>query len=133
MENTAVKRRDSKNTNKLNTKLGKKSAGNVIIFIVLCALVVVFLAPILFIIINSFKGKFFISDAPFAIPTGETFVRLTNYINGLEKTGFLSAMGWSFFITITSVIVIIFFTSMTAYYITRVKSKITSGIYYLFV
>ncbi|MGL4912704.1 MAG: carbohydrate ABC transporter permease, partial [Romboutsia sp.] len=45
----------------------------------------------------------------------------------------LSAMGWSFFITITSVIVIIFFTSMTAYYITRVKSKITSGIYYLFV
>ncbi|MEG0617660.1 MAG: carbohydrate ABC transporter permease, partial [Oscillospiraceae bacterium] len=40
---------------------------------------------------------------------------------------------WSFFITITSVVVIIFFTSMTAYYITRVKSKITSAIYYVFV
>lgn len=111
----------------------KKSKGNNVIFLILCALVVVFLTPILFIIINSFKGKFFISDNPFAFPTAETFVGLTNYINGLERTGFLSAIGWSFFITIGSVVVIIFFTSMTAYYITRVKSKLTSTIYYLFV
>ena len=99
----------------------------------LCGLVVVFLAPIIFIVINSFKGKFFISDNPFSFPTAETFVGITNYINGLEKTGFLSAMGWSFFITILSVICILLFTSMTAYYITRVKSKITSAIYYAFV
>ncbi|WP_434797900.1 carbohydrate ABC transporter permease [Terrisporobacter vanillatitrophus] len=111
----------------------KKSKGNSIIFLILCALVVIFLAPILFIVINSFKGKFFISDNPFSFPTPETFVGITNYINGLERTGFLSAIGWSFFITIGSVVVIIFFTSMTAYYITRVKSKLTSAIYYLFV
>ena len=111
----------------------KKSTGNTIIFIILCALVVVFLYPIMFIVINSFKGKFFISQNPFALPTAETFVGLTNYINGLEKTGFFSAMGWSFFITILSVAVIIFFTSMTAYYITRVKSKATNVLYYLFV
>lgn len=111
----------------------KKGRGNSITFLILCALVVVFLAPILFIVINSFKGKFFISDNPFSIPTPETFVGITNYINGLERTGFLSAIGWSFFITIGSVVVIIFFTSMTAYYITRVKSKLTSAIYYLFV
>lgn len=111
----------------------KKVRGNSISFLILCALVVVFLAPILFIVINSFKGKFFISDNPFSIPTPETFVGITNYINGLERTGFLSAIGWSFFITIGSVVVIIFFTSMTAYYITRVKSKLTSAIYYLFV
>jgi len=104
-----------------------------IIFIILCALVVVFLAPIAFIVVNSFKGKFFISDAPFALPTAETFVGFTNYINGLERTGFFSAIGWSFFITILSVVAIIFFTSMTAYYITRVKSKFTSALYYMFV
>ena len=109
----------------------KKSTGNTIIFIILCALVVVFLYPIMFIVINSFKGKFFISQNPFALPTAETFAGLTNY--GLEKTGFFSAMGWSFFITILSVAVIIFFTSMTAYYITRVKSKATNVLYYLFV
>jgi len=111
----------------------KKSRGNSITFLILCALVIVFLAPILFIVINSFKGKFFISDNPFSFPTPETFVGITNYINGLERTGFLSAIGWSFFITIGSVVVIIFFTSMTAYYITRVKSKLTSALYYLFV
>ena len=111
----------------------KKSTGNTIIFIILCTLVVVFLYPIMFIVINSFKGKFFISQNPFALPTVETFAGLTNYINGLEKTGFFSAMGWSFFITILSVAVIIFFTSMTAYYITRVKSKATNVLYYLFV
>ena len=116
-----------------NTASRKKNTSNSIIFIILCALVVVFLYPIMFIVINSFKGKFFISQNPFALPTAETFAGLTNYINGLEKTGFFSAMGWSFFITILSVAVIIFFTSMTAYYITRVKSKATNVLYYLFV
>ena len=133
MENVASKNGVVQKPNKANSGSKKKSTGNILTFIVLCALVVVFLAPILFILINSFKGKFFISDAPFALPTSETFVGITNYVNGLERTGFFSAIGWSFFITISSVVVIIFFTSMTAYYITRVKSKITNGIYYLFV
>ena len=121
-----------KGTNEVSVK-PKRNIGNTVIFLILCALVVVFLAPILFILINSFKGKFFISDNPFALPTSETFVGLSNYVNGLEQTGFLSAIGWSFFITIGSVVVILFFTSMTAYYITRVKSKFTSVLYYLFV
>ncbi|MGL5329215.1 MAG: carbohydrate ABC transporter permease [Peptostreptococcaceae bacterium] len=129
MESTAIR---NKNLNNKNTSK-KKNVGNNITFLVLCALVVVFLAPIIFIVVNSFKGKFFISDNPFSLPTSETFVGLTNYINGLEKTGFLSAMGWSFFITILSVLAILLFTSMAAYYITRVKSKFTSAIYYMFV
>ncbi|QJA09594.1 carbohydrate ABC transporter permease [Romboutsia sp. CE17] len=130
MQETLVKNR---NTNNKSTQSNKKNVSNNIIFIILCALVIVFLAPIIFIVTNSFKGKFYISDNPFSFPTSETFIGITNYINGLEKTGFLSAMGWSFFITIMSVIVIILFTSMTAYYITRVKSKVTSALYYLFV
>lgn len=129
MQSTAIR---NNNLNK-NSKSKKNNIGNNIIFLVLCGLVVVFLAPIIFIVVNSFKGKFFISDNPFSLPTAETFVGITNYINGLEKTGFLSAMGWSFFITILSVLAILLFTSMTAYYITRVKSKITSIIYYAFV
>jgi len=103
-----------------------------LIFIVLCVLVVLFMVPILFIIINSFKGKLFISDNPFAFPTAETFVKFTNYLNGIEKTNFFSAFGWSLFITVFSVMAILLFTSMTAYYITRVKSKLTSAIYYMF-
>ena len=105
---------------------------NGIIYVVLVGLAVAFLYPLFFILNNSFKGKFFISSDPFGIPTSETFVAFTNYVNGIEKTGMLSAIGYSFFITIVSVVMIILFTSMTAYYITRVKSKLTSVIYYMF-
>ena len=112
--------------------MNKKTVDRILI-VILSVLVVIFLAPIAVIVLNSFMGKFFISEAPFALPTAETFVGLENYITGLEKTGMLSAIGWSFFITIGSVAIIILLTAMTAYYITRVKTKITSVIYYAFV
>lgn len=63
----------------------KKKTSNVIIFCILCVLVVAFLTPIFFVLINSFKGKLFISNNPFALPTAETFAGLTNYVNGIEK------------------------------------------------
>ena len=111
----------------------KKKTSNVIIFCILCVLVVAFLTPIFFVLINSFKGKLFISNNPFALPTAETFTGLTNYVNGIEKTGFFTAFGWSAFITVFSVAAIILFTSMTAYYLTRVKTGVTNVLYYMFV
>lgn len=111
----------------------KKSTLNIILFIVLCISAVVFLIPIVFVLLNSFKGKLFISNDPFSLPDAETFAGLTNYVNGIEKTGFFSAFGYSLLITVFSVAAILFFTSMTAYYLTRVKSGITSGLYYMFV
>ena len=115
----------------IQTKSKKKS--DAIIFVILCVVAVAILYPLLFILNNSFKGKFFISKDPFSLPNSETFAGLTNYVNGLTKTGLLSAIGWSFFITIVSVALLILFTSMTAYYVTRVKSKVTSILYYMFV
>ncbi len=106
---------------------------NGIIAAILVVVAIAVLYPLFFILNNSFKGKFFISKDPFSLPTSETFSGITNYVNGLIKTGLLSAIGWSFFITILSVVLIILFTSMTAYYITRVKGKLTQGLYYMFV
>lgn len=71
----------------------KKKTSNVIIFCILCLLVVAFLTPIFFVLINSFKGKLFISNNPFALPTAETFVVLTNYVNGIEKPVFSQLSG----------------------------------------
>ncbi len=105
---------------------------NIILFTILCILTVLFLYPLFFILINSFKGRFFISTNPFALPTNETFSGLTNYMNGLTRTGLLTAIGYSFFITIVSVAMIILFTSMAAYYISRVKGSLTKMLYYLF-
>ena len=57
---------------------------------------------------------------------------MENYTSGIEKTGFISAAGWSFFITICSVVVIILFTSMTAWFITRVRNIFNNSLYYIF-
>ena len=124
---------------KLNTKKDielkytPKKKNNIVLYIILIALSVLFLAPIFIVLYNSFKGKLYISRTPFALPNTTTFSGLDNYISGIEKTGFISAFGLSVFITVFSTAVIILVTSMTAWYITRVKSKITSFLYYLFV
>ncbi len=105
---------------------------NNVIFVFMVIMSILFLSPIFIVLINSFKAKFFISDAPFTLPNSSTFAGVKNYINGIEKINFFSAFGYSLFITVASVLVIILFTSMTAWYITRVKNKWTSAIYYLF-
>lgn len=105
---------------------------NIIIFIILCILSILFISPVLIVLMNSFKGKFFISEAPFKLPDGKTFVHFENYTEGIEKTNFLHAAGWSLFITVCSVAVIVLFTSMTAWFITRVKNKFNSALYYMF-
>ncbi len=102
-------------------------------FILLLLLSLIFTAPILIVIINSFKLKFSIATEPFVLPTKETFTGFSNYIEGLNKTSFLSAFGWSLFITVFSVLAIVIFTSMTAWYIVRVKSVFTSILYYALV
>ena len=99
-------------------------------FVLLCFLAIVFIFPVLIVAINSFKAKFSISSDPFSIPMGEYFVGFSNYKVGIENTGFPSAFGWSLFITVFSVAAIIVFTSMTAWYITRVKNRFNSILYY---
>ena len=111
----------------------KSKISNAIIFIILLFFAVVFLIPIFVVLINSFKSKFSISQTPFVLPDSETFVGIENYVTGINNTGFLSAFFWSLFVTVFSVAVIVIFTSMTAWYIVRVKARLTSVLYYLFV
>ncbi len=102
-------------------------------FAFLLVLALLYLVPLFLILMNSFKGRFFISSTPFAFPDAKTFVGLKNYLIGLGKTGFFKAFGYSLFITVFSVGTIALFTSMTAWAITRVTSWISSLIYYLLI
>ncbi len=126
---------EAKLDTKKDTKLKyiPKKKNNILLYIILVALAIVFLAPIFIVLYNSFKGKLYISRSPFSLPTVGTFSGIDNYISGIEKTGFIAAFGYSLFITIFSTAAIVLFTSMTAWFITRVKSKFTSFLYYLFV
>jgi len=113
-----------------NESKGWKS---VLLTVFLAVLAIFFLAPIFLVLMNSFKGQFYISDAPFALPDSETFVGLRNYWNGIEKVGFFSAFGYSAFITVFSVAAIVLFTAMTAWYLVRIKTRTANALYYLFV
>lgn len=110
-----------------------KSIKGKIVFIFLLFLALVFLIPVAVVLINSFKGRFYISSDPFSIPYGETFAGLQNYINGIKSTDFIMSFLRSSFITVFSVLLIVVCTSMAAWYLVRVKNKITSFLYTLFV
>ena len=90
-----------------------------------------YVSPLFIVLINSFKKKAFINKEPFALPTEKTLVGFENYVTGIETYGFLKAVGWTLLITVGSVVVILVCTSMCAWFITRVRNRLTQGIYLL--
>lgn len=113
--------------------MNSKKMTNNAIFTLLSILSVIFLIPIIIVFINSFKSRIYISNEPLKLPNSETFVGFENYINGITSSDFFSAFLRSLFITVVSVVLIVLFASMAAWYIVRVNSKVTKTIYYLLV
>ena len=111
----------------------KRNIKDVFMIMILCVLTVIFLIPMFLVLMNSFKSRLFVSTQPFSFPNAQTFVGFENYINGLTTSGFFMAFLRSVWITVVSVVIIVIFTSMTAWYIIRVNSKFTKSLYYLFV
>ncbi len=109
-----------------------KKKSNYILFSFLIFLSVLFLFPIFLVVMNSFKSRFNIVGEPFTFPNEETFVGFENYINGMRDADIAASFFRTLFITVASVIVIVILTSMTAWYLTRVKNRVTKVIYYLF-
>ena len=103
-----------------------------IIFCFLVLLSAIFLVPVFLVFMNSFKSKLYISSSPFSLPARETFVGVQNYINGITSSGFFLAFLRSVFITVASLALIVVCTSMTSWFIVRVKNKFTRSLYYLF-
>ena len=92
---------------------------------------IVFVAPIFIVLINSMKSKTFINLETFKLPTDESYVGFENYKTAITQYDFLKAVGWTLFITVFSVAVILICCSMTAWFITRVKNVFTKMIYLL--
>lgn len=114
------------------SKKGKAST-NAVIYIVLTALLVLFISPLLIILMNSFKGKLYISQNLFAMVNETSFVGLSNYLLGFTRMNYLRSFFTSLFITVFSTLLIVLLCSMTAWYLIRVKNRMTSLLYYLFV
>lgn len=114
--------------------------------VVFSVLSLLWIAPLLIVLLNSFKRKAFIFKNPFSISRyslftdgfekwnagiAKAFFGTQNYANGIQRTNFWSAFGCSLFITVFSVAAILLFCSMTAWYVVRVKSAVTKLFYVL--
>lgn len=109
----------------------KKSSNHAGAIAGLSVLSAAWIMPILIVLWNSFKDKNSINLKPFQFPNSLTSVGTENYITAIEKYGLLDSVGWTVFITVGSVAVILICTSMCGWYITRVKTKWTKLIYTL--
>ena len=111
----------------------KSTLPSTLLSVFFAVLSIVWLVPIFEVLNNSFKSNNFVNLDAFALPKSESFVCLANYIKGMTfgNYPFLKAVGFSFLITVASVLLILLFCSMTAWYIVRVKSKFANLFYYL--
>ena len=90
-----------------------------------------YILPIFIVLFNSFKKKAFINLEPFKLSTEKNFVGWDNYEAAINQYGLLDAVGWTVFITVGSVLVILVCTTMCAWYITRVQDRFTKAVYLL--
>ena len=111
----------------------KYTPGSKVLTVFFIALCLVWVMPVIEVLINSFKSNNYVNLEPFALPTEESFVGLANYLKGVNfgNYPFIKALGFSLFITVVSVALILLFCSMTAWYIVRTKSTIANIFYYL--
>ena len=114
-------------------KLSGYSAGSTILTIFFTVLCLVWVMPIFEVLMNSLKANTFVNLEPFKLPTAESFVGFANYVKGLTfgNYPFLKSVGYTLFITVVSVALILLFCSMSAWYIARVNSLPSRIFYYL--
>jgi len=100
---------------------------------VLAVICVIYVLPVLAVVVNSFKFNTFVKTATFALPFGEMWAGLSNFITGMTfgNYPFWKSVVYSLVITLLSTGLILLFTSMAAWYIARVNSLVCKAIYYL--
>ena len=108
-----------------------KKAKGAIATLLFTILSLVFVSPIFIVLMNSFKKKTYINLETFKLPNAETFAGINNFKEAITHYDFIQAVGWTVFITVGGVALILVCCSMCAGYITRVQTKLTKLIYLL--
>ena len=112
----------------------KKKIGSTLLTVFFSIFSIIYLIPIFEVLINSLKENAFVNTDTFALPVFEgddaSFVGFKNFVTGVNKIHFFRAFGYSLWITVMSVAGILLVSSMLAWYITRIKNKLSSIIYY---
>lgn len=110
----------------------KRKKSDIIFTVVFTIISAFWVYPLVMVLINSFKTKLSIGSTPFGMPDETNFVGLDNYDQAINtKMDFFSALINSLIITILSVALILFCTSMCAYFVIRVNTWYTKAFFYL--
>ena len=104
-----------------------------ILSVVLAVICIIYVLPVVAVVINSFKLNTYVKTDTFSLPNEESFAGWSNYIKGMTfgNYPFWKSAFYSVFITVVSSALILLCTSMAAWYIARVNSKLCRAIYYL--
>ena len=107
--------------------------GKTVLSIVLALISIIYVLPVVSVVVNSFKQNTFVKTDTFAFPNAESFAGFDNFIKGMTfgNYPFANSVIYSVLITLLSTAMILLFTSMAAWYIARVDSKVCRIIYYL--
>ena len=101
---------------------------------VLFALISIFwVVPVIIVVFNAFKLNSYVKTNTFALPVGEMWAGFKNFVTGMTmgNYNFMKSVFYSFYITIFSTALILFCTSMSAWYVSRIDSLVSRIVYYL--
>jgi len=118
-----------KKKNTLNAEKRRKT----ILSVVLAVICVIYVLPVAAVVINSFKLNTFVKTDTFALPSGEMWAGVQNFIKGMTfgNYPFWKSVLYSVVITLLSTFLILLCTSMAGWYIARVNSAFCKLIYFL--
>ena len=117
----------------MNGSLTKERRNKMILSVILGIVCVIYVLPVLAVLINSFKLNTFVKTDTFALPTGEMWAGMDNFIKGMTfgNYPFWNSVKYSVVITVLSTALILVGTSMAAWYIARVNSIFCKALYFL--
>ena len=117
----------------MNGSLSAERRRKTILSVVLAFICILYILPVLAVVVNSFKLNTYVKTETFALPTAESFAGWANYIKGVTfgTYPFWKSAFYSLLIKLVSTALILLCTSMAAWYIARVDSKLCRGVYYL--
>ena len=110
----------------------RNSMSKTILTVVFSVISVVYVIPVFMVLLNSFKLNTFVKTDTFAWPSGEMFASWANFIKGMTfgNYPFYKSAFYSLVITLLGTLLILLFTSMAAWYISRVDSLLCRIVYF---
>ena len=116
----------------MNKSLSNEKRAKTMLTVLFAVICLVYVLPVFFVLLNSFKVNTFVKTDTFGWPSGESFAGLDNFIKGMTfgNYPFLKSAFYSTVITLLSTALILLFTSMAAWYIARVDSLFCRIVYF---